>query len=113
MYAWCSILPEGLQASRQGPGGSSAQAAAVSEVSSSEAFQEQCPDTAGICIIAALDPSSPDFETHKSTLQVSALLERGLKLVRGWQELQQALAPHAAAHLLPAQFLALTGHAEE
>lgn len=69
----CSILPEGLQQSREGQEGPTAPTgagAAVSEVSSSEAFREQCADTGGLCIIAALDATSADFEAQKTMFQV-------------------------------------------
>ena len=66
----CSILPEGLQQSREGQEGPTGAGAAVSEVSSSEAFREQCADTGGLCIMAALDATSADFEAQKSIFQV-------------------------------------------
>ena len=67
-------MPEGLQQSRGGQSGPKSPAgagAAVSEVSTSEAFQKQCTDTGGLCIIAAFDPTSAEFEAHKAAFQVT------------------------------------------
>ena len=67
-------MPEGLQQSREGqsgPKGPAGTGAAVSEVSTSEAFQKQCTGTGGLCIIAALDPTSADFDAHKAAFQVT------------------------------------------
>ena len=62
-------MPEGT-ASSSGMGAAPA-AAAVPEVTTSEAFKQHCTDLTGLCIVAALDPSADDFATHKATLQVS------------------------------------------
>ena len=64
-------MPEGMASSSSGMPGPPA-AAAVPEVTTSEAFQQHCTNLTGLCIVAALNPSADDFAAHKATLQVSS-----------------------------------------
>ncbi len=67
----CRLMPEGTTSG--GDMGGAPAAAEVPEATTSEAFRQHCTDLTGLCIVAALDPSSPDFAAHKATLQVGVL----------------------------------------
>lgn len=61
------LMPEGT--SNGGDTAGAAAAAAVPEVTTSEAFRQHCTNLTGLCIVAALNPSADDFAAQKASFQ--------------------------------------------
>lgn len=62
------LMPEGAASSSDMPGAPAA--VEVPEITTNEAFKQHCTELSGICIVAALNPSGPDFAAQRDTLQV-------------------------------------------
>ena len=63
-------MPEGFKSGNDMPG--AAAVPDVPEVTTSEAFKQNCTDLTGLCIIAALSHEADDFAAHKATFQVAS-----------------------------------------
>ena len=63
------LMPDGTASSSDMPGAPAA-VKEVPEVKTKEAFKQHCTDLSGICVVAALNPSTDDFAAQRDTLQV-------------------------------------------